>query len=84
MLVTTQAVEGREIPAIINDALDSNHMMVLGSKVYNDAGPEVAIDCLWCGRQSVKARTRQQTEWLTLFHFFPLLRIRNVFVRCSA
>src|SRR6266478_3178968 len=59
-------------------------MMALGSKVYNDAGPEVAIDCLWCGRQSVKERTRQQTEWLTLFHFFPILRIRNVFVRCSA
>jgi hypothetical protein len=59
-------------------------MIILGSKVYNDTGPEVAIDCLWCGRQSVKAQTRQETGWLTLFHFVPFLRIRNVFVRCSA
>ena len=59
-------------------------MIACGARVYNDAGPEMAVDCLWCGGLAVKARTRQQTEWLTLLHFIPLLRIRNVFVRCSA
>src|SRR6266850_1064241 len=59
-------------------------MIALGAKVYNDPGPEVAVDCLWCGRQSVKSQTRQEIGWLTLFHLVPLLRIRNVFVRCSA
>lgn len=59
-------------------------MITWGAKVYNDAGPEVAVDCLWCGRQSIKAQTRQETGCLTLLHFVPLLRIRNVFVRCSA
>src|SRR4051794_39299146 len=58
-------------------------MSELGGKIHTNAGPVVAINCLWCGRQSVRAQSRLQTEWLTLFHLFPLLRMRNVFVRCS-
>lgn len=59
-------------------------MLVLGSKVYVEAGPEVAADCLWCGHQSVRAKVRRETGWLTLFHFVPIFRLRNIFVRCSA
>lgn len=59
-------------------------MLSLGAKVYNERGPEVAVDCLWCGRQSVKGQTRRETGWLTLVHLVPVFRIRNVFVRCSS
>ena len=54
------------------------------ARVHKDAGPAVTVDCLWCGRRSVGAQTRQQTEWLKWLHLIPLLCIRNVFVRCSA
>lgn len=59
-------------------------MLTLGAEVYTDPGPDVSVDCLWCGRQSVQAQTRRETGWLTLFHLVPFFRIRNVFVRCSA
>jgi hypothetical protein len=58
-------------------------MLIFGAKVGNEAGPELDVDCLWCGGQSVKGQTRIETGWLNLFHLVPLLRIRNVFVRCS-
>ncbi len=59
-------------------------MLGLGGKVYQDAGPEVVINCLWCGAMSVTAQTRRQTEWALLFYLIPIFRVRNVFVRCSA
>lgn len=58
--------------------------IALGSKVRMEAGPEVTINCLWCGQISAKAQTRRKTEWLALFHVLPIFRVRNVFVRCSA
>ena len=59
-------------------------MRVVSAKVYSNAGPQVSVNCLWCGQRSVKALTREETGWLTLLHLVPILRIRNVFVRCSA
>jgi hypothetical protein len=59
-------------------------MIGWGCKVYSEAGPEVTVDCLWCGRQAVNAKTRRETELLTLFHLVPVFRHRNNYVRCSS
>ena len=58
--------------------------LFLKTRVKEDRGSDVVINCLWCNRQGVSAHTRQRTEWLKLFHFIPIARFRTVFVKCSA
>lgn len=57
----------------------------LSGKVRQVNGPEVnVLLCLYCGRRSVRAQTREETEWLKLAYVIPILRIRNVYARCNA
>jgi hypothetical protein len=57
---------------------------LLGTKAKDTPGPDVTIDCLWCGRQGTTAHSRKRTEWLTLFHLLPLFPFHTVFVRCDS
>jgi hypothetical protein len=55
------------------------------ARVETVVGPEVnVLQCLWCGQRPVRAQTRQETGWLKFLYLIPLLRIRNVYVRCGA
>jgi len=56
---------------------------LLGTKANEVSGPDVAIDCLWCGKQGTNGHSRKRTEWLTLFHLLPLFPFHTVFVRCD-
>ena len=55
----------------------------LGTKAKEVTGPDLKIECLWCGR-STTAHSRKCTERLTLFHILPLFPFSNVFVRCDS
>jgi hypothetical protein len=57
---------------------------LLGTKANEALGPDVTIDCFWCGRQGTNAHSRERTEWLTLFHLLPLFPFHTVFVRCDS
>lgn len=59
-------------------------MIGWGARVFNETGPEVSVDCLWCSRQAVRAETRRETGFVTLFYIVPVFPVRNVFVRCTA
>jgi hypothetical protein len=54
----------------------------LGTIAKEVPGPELIIDCLWCG-QRANALSRKRTEWLMLFHILPLFPFKTVFVRCD-
>ena len=56
--------------------------LFLGTKTKVAAGSDVIINCPCCNRHGVGAHTCQQTEWLTLFHLIPFLKISTTFVRC--
>ena len=47
-------------------------------------GPDLTIDCIWCGKQGASARSRKRTEWLMLFHILPLFSFHTVFVQCDS
>jgi hypothetical protein len=55
----------------------------LGTIAKEVPGPELTVDCLWCGQQT-NAHSRKRTEWLMLFHILPLFPIHTVFVRCDS
>jgi len=74
-------VPGKFRPAQARAGLFCMHFL-LGSKGSEVPGPEVTVDCLWCGKTGM-AQSRKLTEWLTLFHLLPLIPFRTVFVRCD-
>ncbi len=57
---------------------------LLGTIGKEVPGPDLIIDCLWCGKQGVNAHSCKRTEWLMLFHILPLFPWHTVFVRCDA
>ncbi len=56
---------------------------LLGTIAKEVPGPELTVDCLWCGQQTI-AHSRKRTEWLMLFHILPLFPFRTVFVQCDS
>jgi len=56
---------------------------LLGTTQKEVPGPELTVDCLWCGQRTA-AHSRKRTEWLMLFHLIPLFPFRTVFVRCDS
>lgn len=57
---------------------------LLGTIGKEVPGPDLTIDCLWCGKQGVSAHSRKRTEWLMLFHILPLFPFHTVFVQCDS
>jgi len=57
---------------------------LLGTIAKEVPGPDLVIDCLWCGKHGVSARSRKRTEWLMLFHVLPLFPFHTVFVQCDS
>jgi hypothetical protein len=55
----------------------------LGTIAKEVLGPELTVDCLWCGQQT-NAHSRKRTEWLMLFHILPLFPFHTVYVQCDS
>jgi hypothetical protein len=56
---------------------------LLGSTAGEIPGPQLTVDCLWCGRLTT-ARSRERIERLTLFHLIPLFPFHTIFVKCNS
>ena len=56
---------------------------LLGTTAKDLRGPGLAVDCLWCGKQT-NAHSWQRVEWLTLFHILPVIPFKTVFVKCTS
>jgi hypothetical protein len=54
-----------------------------GASIKEIPGPDLTIDCLWCGKNRIVGHTRERTEWLKLFHLIPVFRLRTVFLQCN-
>jgi len=57
---------------------------LLGTIAKEVPGPDLTVDCLWCGKQGVSAGSRKRTEWLMLFHVLPLFPFCTVFIQCDS